>query len=218
MPEFISYSPLQFTIEDQRTRVQHFYEYANLRRSVRTFSSVPVPHDILETIILTAGTAPSGANKQPWRFVVVTDPVTKKEIRTAAEKEERENYEHRMSDEWLRDLEPFGTDYHKEFLETAPALIAVFSLSYDKTDEQIKKNYYVKESVGLACGFLLTAIHHAGLVALTHTPSPMDFLAKILQRPENEKPFLLIPVGYPAKDTMVPDIKRKSLDEICVWR
>ena len=218
MPEFISYSPPQFTIEEQRARVQHFYEYSNQRRSVRTFSSAPVPRNILEMIILTAGTAPSGANKQPWRFVVVTDPVTKKNIRIAAEKEERENYEHRMSDEWLRDLEPFGTDYHKEFLETAPALIAVFSLSYDKTDEQIKKNYYVKESVGLACGFLLAAIHHAGLVALTHTPSPMDFLTKILQRPENEKPFLLIPVGYPAKDTMVPDIKRKSLDEICVWR
>ena len=218
MPEFISYLPPRFTIDEQRTRVQRFYDYSNLRRSVRTFSGEPIPRDILETIILTAGTAPSGANKQPWRFVVVTDPMTKKEIRTAAEKEERENYEHRMSDEWLRDLEPFGTDYQKEFLETAPALIVVFSLSYDKIEEQIRKNYYVKESVGIACGFLLAAIHHAGLVALTHTPSPMDFLSKILQRPENEKPFLLIPVGYPAKETMVPDIKRKSLDEICVWR
>ena len=218
MPEFISYLPPRFTIDEQRTRVQRFYDYSNLRRSVRTFSGEPIPRDILETIILTAGTAPSGANKQPWRFVVVTDPMTKKEIRTAAEKEERENYEHRMSDEWLRDLEPFGTDYQKEFLETAPALIVVFSLSYDKIEEQIRKNYYVKESVGIACGFLLAAIHHAGLVALTHTPSPMDFLSKILRRPENEKPFLLIPVGYPAKETMVPDIKRKSLDEICVWR
>ena len=218
MPEFISYLPPRFTIDEQRTRAQHFYDYSNLRRSVRTFSGEVIPRDILETIILTAGTAPSGANKQPWRFVVVTDPMTKKEIRTAAEKEERENYEHRMSDEWLRDLEPFGTDYQKEFLETAPALIVVFSLSYDKIEEQIRKNYYVKESVGIACGFLLAAIHHAGLVALTHTPSPMDFLSKILRRPENEKPFLLIPVGYPAKETMVPDIKRKSLDEICVWR
>jgi nitroreductase len=218
MREFIPYSPPRFTVDEQRTRVQHFYEYSNLRRSVRTFSGEPIPRDILETIILTAGTAPSGANKQPWRFVVVTDPMTKKEIRTAAEKEEQENYEHRMSDEWLRDLEPFGTDWHKDFLETAPALIVVFSVSYDKTEEQIRKNYYVKESVGIACGFLLAAIHHAGLVALTHTPSPMDFLSKILRRPENEKPFLLIPVGYPAKETMVPDISRKPLNDICVWR
>jgi len=218
MPEFISYSPPRFTTEEQRTRSRQYYDYSNLRRSIRTFSGAPVPRDILETIILTAGTAPSGANKQPWRFVVVTKTDLKRKIREAAEKEERENYEHRMSGEWLRDLEPFGTDWHKEFLEIAPALIVVFSVSYDRMDDRIKKNYYVKESVGIACGFLLAAIHHAGLVALTHTPSPMDFLATILQRPENEKPFLLIPVGYPADMAMVPDIQRKSLDDICVWR
>ena len=145
------------------------------------------------------------------------DPKIKKEIRDAAEKEEKESYEHRMSDEWLHDLEPFGTDWHKEFIEIAPALIIIFAKSYDLVDGVKRKNYYVKESVGIACGFLLAAIHHAGLVSLTHTPSPMDFLGKILNRPENERPFLLIPVGYPADNVMVPDIHRKPLEEISVW-
>jgi nitroreductase len=173
---------------------------------------------VLELILKTAGTAPSGANKQPWRFVVVTDPDIKKEIRIAAEAGERESYDHRMPQEWLDDLAVLGTDWHKEFLEIAPALIAVFSISYTKEDNQVRKNYYVKESVGIAVGFLLAAIHNAGLVALTHTPSPMEFLSKILQRPENEKPYLLIPVGYPKEGAKVPDIKRKELDEFVTWR
>lgn len=218
MPTFMPYSSPRFSPEEQRSRAKSYYEYCHLRRSIREFSDTPVSKDVLEHIILTAGTAPSGANKQPWRFVVVTDGTLKHEIRIAAEKEEKENYEHRMSQEWLEDLAPFGTDWHKEFLEIAPALIVVFSLSYDKMEEQIRKNYYVKESVGIASGFLLAAIHNAGLAALTHTPSPMDFLGKILGRPDNEKAFLLIPVGHPKENATVPDIHRKKLEEICVWR
>jgi nitroreductase len=172
----------------------------------------------LDTLIRTAGTAPSGANKQPWRFIVVTDPELKRKIRIAAEKEEKQNYERRMSQEWLNDLAVLGTDWHKEFLETAPALIAVFSVEYEKEDGRIRRNYYVKESVGLAVGFLILAIHNAGLVSLTHTPSPMHFLQKLLDRPSNERPFVLIPVGYPAEDVMVPNIQRKPLDRISVWQ
>jgi nitroreductase len=173
---------------------------------------------LLEVILRTAGTAPSGANKQPWRFVVVTDPEIKKQIRIAAEKEEKESYERRMPREWLDDLAALGTDWHKEFLEVAPALIVVFSLEYEQAEGKTKKNYYVKESVGLAAGLLLTAIHNAGLVSLTHTPSPMDFLRKIIGRPSNERPFLLIPVGYPAEKVTVPDITRKPLDQFVEWR
>jgi len=170
--------------------------------------------EMLEDIILTAGSAPSGANKQPWKFVVVDDPELKKQIRIAAEKEEKESYEHRMPQSWLDDLAELGTDWHKEFLEIAPALIVVFKERYRVEDGIQKKNYYTEESVGIACGFLLAAINNAGLVSLTHTPSPMNFLQKILMRPPNETPFLLIPVGYPAENAMVPDIRRKSLDEI----
>jgi iodotyrosine deiodinase len=181
------------------------------------FSSRPVAGDLLETLIRTAGTAPSGANKQPWRFIVVTDPELKREIRIAAEKEEKESYEHRMPQEWLDDLAVLGTDWHKEFLEIAPALIAVFSVEDDVEGGRIRKNYYVKESVGLAVGFLILAIHNAGLVSLTHTPSPMRFLQEILNRPPNERPFVLIPVGYPAETVTVPDIRRKPLEQISVW-
>ena len=173
---------------------------------------------MLETLVRTASTAPSGANKQPWKFIVVTEPKLKQEIRLAAEKEERENYERRMPQEWLADLAALGTDWHKEFLEVAPALIVVFSIDYEMDEKKSRKNYYVKESVGIAVGFLLAAIHNAGLVSLTHTPSPMGFLQKILNQPVNEKPFLLIPVGYPAEDVMVPDIKRKELEEVIVWK
>jgi len=185
---------------------------------VREFSPKPVPRELLDTILRTAGTAPSGANKQPWRFVVVTDPGVKKEIREAAEKEEKESYEHRMPQEWLDDLAALGTDWHKEFLEIAPALVVVFSIEYEKVGDRTKKNYYVKESVGLAAGLLLLAIHNAGLVSLTHTPSPMNFLQRILGRPANERPFLLIPVGYPADGVTVPNISRKSPDEFVIWR
>ncbi len=218
MPEFIPYKPLQYSEEEQLLRAKSYFELCNKRRTVREFSEKPVSRELLETILRTAGTAPSGANKQPWRFVIVTEPELKKEIRIAAEKEERESYEHRMPQQWLDDLAVLGTDWHKEFLEIAPALIVVFSIEYEKEEGNLKKNYYVKESVGIAVGFLLAAIHNAGLVSLTHTPSPMNFLQKILQRPENERPFLLIPVGYPADGVQVPDIKRKSLDEITLWK
>jgi nitroreductase len=218
MPRFIPYHPPQFSPEIQLQRAKEFYDFCHRRRTVREYSSKPVPKELLETLIRTAGTAPSGANKQPWRFVVVTDATLKHEIRLAAEKEEKESYKHRMPQEWLDDLAALGTDWHKEFLEIAPALIAVFSVEFEKEGEKTRKNYYVKESVGLACGFLLAAIHNAGLVSLTHTPSPMNFLRNILDRPANEKPFLLMPVGYPAENVTVPDIHRKSLEEISLWR
>jgi nitroreductase len=187
------------------------------RRSVREFSDKPVPRDIIEAIIKTASSAPSGAHKQPWTFVAVSNPSIKQQIRVAAEEEEYENYHGRMSETWLDDLKVFDTDWHKPFLEIAPWLIVVFKRVYELDGTEKKNNYYVNESVGIACGFLLTAIHQAGLCALTHTPSPMNFLAKILERPENERPYLLIPVGYPATDTQVPDIQRKSLDEMSVF-
>jgi iodotyrosine deiodinase len=194
-----------------------YYKQANQRRSCRDFSAEPIPYEVIENIIKTANTAPSGANKQPWTFCVVSDAEIKKQIRIAAEAEEKESYDHRMSDEWLQDLSHLGTNWQKPFLEIAPYLIIVFKRSYEYNEDGTKRqNYYVTESVGLACGMLLSAIHHAGLVALTHTPSPMNFLLKALKRPENEKPFLLIPVGYAAHECWVPDIKRKSTEEIIV--
>lgn len=214
----LEYHPARYSAENQLLRAKQFYELCDARRTVRDFASTPVSRELLETIIRTAGTAPSGANKQPWKFVVVTDPAVKKEIRAAAEKEEKENYEHRMPQEWLDDLVALGTDWHKPFLEIAPALIVVFSIDYEKNGSTIRKHYYVKESVGIACGFLLAALHHAGLVSLTHTPSPMNFLQSILNRPQNEKPFLLIPVGYPAEHLTVPDISRKTIEHILEWR
>jgi nitroreductase len=195
-----------------------FYQSMDSRRSVRAFSAQSFPREVVENILLTASTAPSGAHKQPWTFCVVSDSALKRSIREAAEKEERESYNHRMSDEWLEDLRPLGTDWRKPFLETAPYLIVVFSRSYEiMPDGRKRQNYYVKESTGLACGFLLAAIHQAGLVALTHTPSPMNFLARVLNRPENEKPFLLIPVGFAAVECWVPDLERKGLDQVSVW-
>lgn len=187
------------------------------RRTVRSFSSESVPAELIDRAIAVAGTAPSGANQQPWRFVVVTSPEKKREIRIAAEAEEKENYDRRYPPEYLSALTPFGTDWHKEFLEIAPCLIVVFRLDYGLDENQQKtKHYYVSESVGIATGFLLAALHMAGLATLTHTPSPMGFLARICQRPPNERPFLLIPVGYPAPDVLVPDIKRKSMESIRV--
>lgn len=194
--------------------------YRNLkeRRTVREFSDRPVDREVIELILKTASTAPSGANKQPWNFCVVTNPETKARIREAAEKEEFENYHGRMSEDWLKDLEKFGTNHIKEFLTTAPYIIVAFKKAYDLDAEGNKeKNYYVNESVGLACGMLIAAIHNAGLVTVTHTPSPMNFLQKVLERPENERPFLLLPVGYPAEDAQVPVIKRKGLAEMSVW-
>ena len=215
---FVSYTKKTYEIDEMATRSQLFFEWMNTRRTVREFSDKNIPEQVIENILLSASTAPSGAHKQPWTFCVVKNPEVKKQIRIAAEKEEKESYENRMTDEWLKDLQPIGTDWHKPFLETAPYLIVVFKRSYEFDSSHHKhQNYYVTESCGIACGFLLTAIHDAGLVALTHTPSPMNFLTKILNRPENEKPFLLIPVGYPADECWVPDLKRKSIDEICVW-
>lgn len=211
--------PLKFVgypEDEQRRRAKEFFELCNRRRTVRHFSSRPVGHDLIETVVRTAGTAPSGANKQPWKFVVVDDPELKRKIRIAAEQEEKESYEHRMPQSWLDDLAELGTDWHKEFLEVAPVLIVVFREKYRLEDGVQKKNYYVEESVGIACGFLLAAIHNAGLASLTHTPSPMNFLRDILLRPVNEVPYLLIPVGYPADGAEVPDIRRKSVDEIMV--
>jgi len=214
----IPYEHTRVPENEQVVRSQEFFAELRTRRSLRFFAQTPIPTTVLENIVAAAGTAPSGANKQPWRFVVVTNPDLKREIRIAAEAEEKKSYEERMPEEWLADLAPLGTDWHKEFLEIAPALIAVFAVNYELIDGKQHKNYYVKESVGIACGFLLAAIHRAGLVALTHTPSPMDFLQRILDRPENEKPFLLIPVGFPAEDATVPDITKKPLSEISIWR
>jgi iodotyrosine deiodinase len=163
---------------------------------------------------MTASSAPSGAHKQPWTFCAISNPELKKSIREAAEKEEYESYHGRMSERWLRDLAPIGTDWHKPFLETAPWLIVVFKKVYDEQEGEKINNYYVNESVGIACGMLITAIHNAGLVTLTHTPSPMNFLTAILERPSNERPFLLLPIGYPEKETFVPDLQRKSLSEV----
>ncbi|MBX2991299.1 MAG: nitroreductase family protein [Bacteroidetes bacterium] len=202
--------------EEQLRRAKEFLDLCRRRRSVREFSDKPVSRELIETIIATAGTAPSGANKQPWKFVLVDDPNLKREIRIAAEREEKESYEHRMPQDWLDDLEPLGTDWHKEFLEVAPCLIVVFKEKYRMEEGKQKKNYYVEESVGIACGFLLAAIHNAGLASLTHTPSPMNFLRDILQRPANEVPYLLIPVGYPKEGVKVPDLHRKKLGDILI--
>ncbi len=200
---------------DMITRSQSFLADILQRRTVRDFSDKPVPVDIITDAVKTASSAPSGANKQPWHFVVVKDPEVKKEIRIAAEKEEKAFYEHRAPDYWLKDLNQFGTDWHKPFLEIAPYLIIVFKKHYDLEGEKQKKNYYVNESVGIAAGFLLIALHNAGLVTLTHTPAPMGFLEKILDRPKNEKAVLLIPVGYPALDAEVPQLTKKPFGAVC---
>lgn len=207
----------RFQPAEQAARARDWLRHMRRRRSVRHFSADPVPRELIEDIVATAGCAPSGANMQPWTFVLVDDPVLKRSIREAAEREERAGYERRMPKAWLDDLAPLGTDWHKEFLEVAPLLIVVFRERYRVVDGVRRKNYYVDESVGIACGFLLAALHHAGLATLTHTPSPMGFLREILRRPERESPYLLLPVGYPAPDAVVPDIRRKPPDAICTW-
>ena len=213
---FVPYKP-EPAESDPAEAARRFYEILNQRRSVRFFSDRPVPRDVIENLILAAGTAPSGANKQPWRFVAVQDPVIKKEIREGAEAEEREFYYRRANEQWLDDLRAIGTDEHKPFLEIAPWLIVVFKLMKDDDPNNPSDQvYYVNESVGIAVGMLLAAAHLAGLVALTHTPSPMRFLGSILNRPKYERPYLLIPIGYPADDCVVPDLKRKPLDQIMV--
>lgn len=216
--KFIPYKPVKIDTRESLFKSEIYHGWLSTRRSVREFSPKPVDKEIIENIIRAASTAPSGAHKQPWTFCAISNPKIKSEIRKAAEKEEHENYNSRMSEEWLEDLKPFATNWEKPFLETAPWLIVVCSKSYDFDDNGKKlNNYYVKESVGLASGMLLTAIHNAGLCSLTHTPSPMNFLINILNRPKNERPFLLIPVGYPADNCMVPDLQRKPLELVSQW-
>lgn len=199
-------------------RAAEFRQQMQRRRTVRFFSDRPVPREVIEDCLLAAGTAPSGANLQPWHFVVVSDPAIKRRIRVEAEAEEHEFYTRKAPQEWLDALAPLGTDEHKPFLETAPYLIVVFAQSYGVLpDGRRVKNYYVQESVGIATGMLITAVHNAGLVSLTHTPSPMGFLNEILGRPANEKPFLILVVGYPTEDAVVPDIGKKSLEEIATF-
>lgn len=217
VPNFVSYQQLLFTEQKMFARADDFYALMDHRRTLRDISNRPVDRQLIDMILKIASTAPSGAHKQPWTFCVVSNPAIKKQIREAAEKEEYENYHGRMPQDWLDDLAALGTDWHKPFLETAPYLIVVFKKSYDLDNGTKKKNYYVQESVGLACGFLIAAIHYVGLVCLTHTPSPMNFLQEILNRPENEKPYLLIPVGFASDAAMVPSLNRKSLDEIACY-
>jgi iodotyrosine deiodinase len=216
MSKFIKLDFERLTLRKQKRRAQDFYRLMNTRRTVRHFSDEPVPFELIEAAVKTAGTAPSGANLQPWHFVVVRDLEVKKQIRLAAEREEYENYHGRMPDRWLKHLAPLGTNENKPYLETAPYLIAVFRTDYLINEEtgKIEPTYYSQESVGIAVGILLAALHNVGLATLTHTPSPMRFLNEILERPKNERAYVLIPVGYPVENVEVPNIKRKPLDEI----
>jgi nitroreductase len=215
-------TPLSFerlSDEEALRRSREFLARVSERRSVRQFSEEPVPRELIENALRTAGTAPSGANQQPWTFVVVSDPELKTRIREAAEHEEDLLYTQRASDEYLEAIEPIGTDAHKPHVTDAPYLIAVFEQAWGRdADGEKRKNYYVRESVGIAVGFLLLALHSAGLATLTHAPSPMGFLKELLERPENERPFLLIPVGYPVEDAEVPLLEKKPLDEIADFR
>jgi len=211
---FISYKGLNYSDKKVLKVSQDYYKFMNKRRSLRVFSDKAIDKKVIENLLLTASSAPSGAHKQPWFFSAVSSPELKKKIRIAAEKEEYENYTGRMSDTWLEDLEQFDTDFKKPFLEVAPWLIVVFKKPYDLEEGEKKQNYYVNESVGIAVGILLAAIQHAGLVALTHTPSPMNFLEKLLNRPSNERAYLLIPVGYPPDEAVIPDIERKKLKDV----
>jgi len=216
--KYIPYQSIDIPNNDQLAVAQDFYSLMNQRRSVREFSERWVDEKIIEAIIKTAGTAPSGAHKQPWVFCAISNKKLKHEIRLLAEAEEKINYESRMGEDWKKDLEPFGTNPVKEFIDIAPWLIIVMRKPFDLDKQGNKlKNYYVSESVGIAAGMLISAIHQAGLVTLTHTPSPMDFLAKVLERPNNEKPFLLLPVGYPAANAKIPALQRKSVDEIAKY-
>jgi len=212
----MKYQPERVSPKEMLERSQDFLEKMKTRRSVRQFSSDDVPMDAVVNCIAAAGTAPSGAHKQPWSFCLVTDPEIRKRIRVAAEEEEYKNYNGRMSQEWMKDLAPFGTNEIKPFIENAPGLIVVFKHSYGTGQSGKSQNYYVNESVGIAVGILLTALHDIGLVALTHTPSPMKFLAEILERPENERAYLNIPFGFPSENCEVPNLNRKEINDILI--
>lgn len=214
---FITYRHTYFSVEESLQRAVQFRTFMARRRSIRFYADKTVPHSLIEELIMTAATAPSGAHKQPWFFVAISNPEIKARIREAAEKEEYENYHGRMSREWLDDLKKLDTNHIKTFLEEAPWLIVIFKKIYDQEGDKKTKNYYVQESVGIAAGMLITAIHQAGLVTLTHTPSPMDFLSEILGRPKEEKPFLLLPVGYPAEGAKVPDLHRKAKEQVLMF-
>jgi iodotyrosine deiodinase len=218
-PKLIPLKDYKFLSEEEMIKKsEEFYNEIKNRRTVREFSSKPVPEDVIINCIKAAGTAPNGANLQPWHFVIIKDKMIKQQIRLAAEEEEQEFYQKRAPDEWLKALEPLGTDENKSFLEIAPYLIVIFSKSYDVNNNGDKvKNYYAIESTGIATGILITALHHSGIATLTHTPSPMKFLNKILQRPANEKPFLILVIGYPAEGVKVPDIKKKDFSEITTF-
>ena len=217
--EFVPFDFERLPEDEMRRRAEDMRQRLDERRSVRFFSDDPVPRDLIETAIRTASSAPSGAHRQPWTFVAVSDPGIKREIRIAAEKEEHTSYEGgRMPDDWLEALRPLGTDWRKPFLETVPWIVVVFAERHGvNTDGSTRKNYYVKESVGIACGMFIVALHDMGLATLTHTPSPMGFLSEILERPDNETPYILFPIGYPAPDCTVPDLTRKSLEAISAW-
>jgi iodotyrosine deiodinase len=217
-PGFISYIPERIPLTEMQRRISEDYRIADERRTVREFATEPVPKDVIETAIRIAGTAPSGAHRQPWHFVAISEPELKATIREAAEKEERDFYDHRAPKEWIEALAPLGTDFEKAHLTDAPWLIVVFRRDYDvRSDGTRLKNYYMTESVGIAVGFLIQALHRAGLASLTHTPAPMTFLREICGRPLNEKPFLILPVGYPAENSSVPNIARKPLAEISTF-
>lgn len=216
--KFVPYEFRRIPPQEMRARADAFYAEMNARRSVRHFSPDPVPRELIERAIETASTAPSGAHRQPWKFVAVSDPMIKREIRIAAEAEEKESYERRMPEEWLEALEPLGTTWEKPFLETVPWIVVVFEERHGfRSDGSVKKHYYVRESVGIACGLFIAALHKMGLATLTHTPSPMKFLSEILRRPANETPYILFPIGYPAEGCQVPELRRKSLAEISIW-
>jgi len=218
-PRLVPYRRPRLTETEMTVQARRFRADMAARRSVRKFSPDPVPRELLELAISTAASAPSGAHQQPWTFVAVSDPAVKHSIRAAAEAEERRNYEGgRMPDEWREALAPLGTDWHKTYLETAPWLVVLFEQVHGRfPDGSVRKHYYVRESVGIACGLFIAAIHQMGLASLTHTPSPMGFLTRILGRPSDERPFVLLPVGYPADDCLVPDLRRKTLDEVAIF-
>ncbi len=206
-----------YELSEAETRAKEYYKWLDTRRTVRDISDKPISKDLIQSLVMAGSTAPSGAHKQPWTFCAISNKKIKKSIREAAEKEEYDSYHGRMSEQWLKDLSPIGTDWNKPFIEEAPWLIIIFKRVYETVKGVKNNNYYVNESVGIACGMIISAIHQAGLVTLTHTPSPMNFLTKILDRPANERPYLLLPIGYPKDEVYVPKLTRKLLDEVAIF-